>query len=37
MEQGKVIYKHEIATPPVELGGWEVRRGGGGDEGGQTR
>ena len=36
MEQGKVVYKHEVATPPVELGGWEVRRDGGG-EGGQAR
>ncbi|KAF3051855.1 hypothetical protein E8E11_009896 [Didymella keratinophila] len=37
MEQGKVVYKHEVATPPVELGGWEVRGDGEGDEGGQTR
>ena len=33
MEQGKVVYKHEVATPPVELGGWEVRRDGDGDQG----
>lgn len=32
MEQGKVVYKHEVATPPVELGGFEVRRDGDGAE-----
>lgn len=36
MEPGKVVYKHEVATPPVELAGWEVRRDGDGGQAGQA-
>lgn len=38
MEQGKVVYKHEVATPPAELGGHEVpREDGVGGQTGQAR